>query len=184
MCEVCNVQYHADKFNGSRQRFCSTKCRNRSNDYKIYQRRFRDSLKPIIVPITCETCGKTFQPNNYRYLTQRFCSHRCWTRSEKWLKYCRERQRSVEYQAWLRNHRRSLRCELMNNLGGAICLDCGSKHYDMLEIHHTNGDGKDDRKRFNSRPQFVRYYLDHIDEAKLKLSVLCGPCNRKRTRRY
>jgi len=80
----------------------------------------------------------------------------------------------------IRQRNRNLRITLMEYLGGVKCIECNCNDYGKLQFHHINGDGEEDRKRFDSRARkMVSYYIKHIDEAKLKLQVLCSDCNTK-----
>jgi hypothetical protein len=54
--------------------------------------------------------------------------------------------------------------------GGCIDIRC-------LQFDHVNGGGGLDRKKFTRSSQFFRYYLNHPEEAKLKLQILCANCN-------
>ena len=61
---------------------------------------------------------------------------------------------------------------------GKKCVSCGYKNNTLaLQLDHKNGDGKIDRKRFASNSTMYRYYLNNIEEAKIKLQTLCANCN-------
>lgn len=67
------------------------------------------------------------------------------------------------------------RHNLIKELGGK-CVCCGyDKNIVGLVLDHINGDGGEDRKRIGTK--IARYYVNHIDEAKQKLQVLCATCN-------
>jgi hypothetical protein len=67
------------------------------------------------------------------------------------------------------------RHSLILNLGGK-CVCCGyDKDVRGMVLDHINGDGHEDRKRIGSK--IARYYSKNMDEAKLKLQVLCATCN-------
>ena len=74
------------------------------------------------------------------------------------------------------------RITLVKILGG-ICssLDClvpkGCTDIRCLQLDHRNGGGMKDVKRFTCSGNMYKYYLDHIDEAKEKLQILCANCN-------
>jgi len=67
------------------------------------------------------------------------------------------------------------RLKVINHLGGK-CIKCNySKDTRALVLDHINSDGKQDRIRLGSR--ISRYYVNHLEEAKIKLQVLCANCN-------
>jgi len=67
------------------------------------------------------------------------------------------------------------RRELVEKLGGMCSLhQCQLKDPVLLDLHHINGGGNADRKRFGSQASMWRYYLNHLDEAKRILQVLCA----------
>ena len=84
--------------------------------------------------------------------------------------------------AYGRKHTAQTR-EKMFVLLGDRCVnpDClisgGCRDKRALQFDHIDGFGNKDRARFpNVRIQY-KYYLDHPDEAKQKLQVLCANCN-------
>jgi hypothetical protein len=70
------------------------------------------------------------------------------------------------------------------------CVEC---HYDTdlaaLQIEHKNDDGAVDRKRFGGTcnnydiHKMIWYYLNHPEEARQKLQILCANCNSIKQRR-
>lgn len=65
----------------------------------------------------------------------------------------------------------------MNLLGGLHCRLCGFNDYRALEFDHINGGGKNDKvKRGGNKAMYI-HYLNHPEEAKQTLQVLCSNCN-------
>ena len=85
-----------------------------------------------------------------------------------------------------------MRQVLVAALGGKCSCDgsdcwhvglCRIEDSRCLQLDHVRGDGARDRERLGQSSQIVRYYLDHLDEARENLQVLCANCNWvKRTR--
>jgi hypothetical protein len=69
------------------------------------------------------------------------------------------------------------RAKLFAILGGAKCAVCGFLDVRALQIDHIKGKGLQDARRFSSRDSLSSYYLNHPEEAKEKLQVLCANCN-------
>ena len=72
------------------------------------------------------------------------------------------------------NRRRRLK---LLEIIGSECIGCGFSDNRALQFDHIDNDGRDDRKRFGSSANMYRYYINHPDEAKLKLQILCANCN-------
>lgn len=53
--------------------------------------------------------------------------------------------------------------------------ECSVSDYRCLQLDHINGDGAKDRERLGG--PIVRYYFNHLDEAKANLQLLCSNCN-------
>src|SRR6266508_878985 len=53
--------------------------------------------------------------------------------------------------------------------------DCSCTDKRLFHVHHINGDGKEDRKRFGSH--WKLYYTTHPEEARQKLQILCYICH-------
>jgi hypothetical protein len=67
------------------------------------------------------------------------------------------------------------RHDLLSFLGGK-CVECGyDKDLRGMVLDHIQGDGYEDRKRLGTK--IARYYINNLDEAKIKLQVLCATCN-------
>lgn len=59
---------------------------------------------------------------------------------------------------------------------GLKCKSCGyNKDIRALVLDHIKSDGKEDRLRIGNR--IARYYANNLEEAKIKLQVLCANCN-------
>lgn len=74
-----------------------------------------------------------------------------------------------------RNDRLSTRLELVDYLGSR-CVKCGFSDIRALCIDHISGGGT--RDRLTRGANYYRYYLEHLEEAKDKLQVLCANCDR------
>lgn len=71
-----------------------------------------------------------------------------------------------------------VRLRLITEVLGGQCEGCGTRMLKILNIDHRNGDGKEDRDRFdNNGSRMWQYYLDHQDEAREKLQPLCHNCH-------
>ena len=66
---------------------------------------------------------------------------------------------------------------LFNILGGAKCILCGYSDLRALCFDHINGGGCEERRKFKNVRIMRRHYLNHPEEAKKKLQVLCANCN-------
>jgi transposase len=72
---------------------------------------------------------------------------------------------------------RKMREMAFENLGGAICQECGCDEFDILEINHINGDGYIERTtRGNNR---ILYDVAYKRCDLTKYNVLCKVCNIK-----
>jgi hypothetical protein len=88
------------------------------------------------------------------------------TRDETWCRPC------------LRDHVKqyfnNLRHRVVITLGGYKCYDCGCDDYELLEIHHNNRNGKDERKRLYA---MFKKIIAMGDTAREEYSVLCKVCH-------
>ena len=75
-----------------------------------------------------------------------------------------------------------LRLNLIRELGN-VCIDCGINDPLVLQLHHKNNDGRQDRKKHGGHAKTAYYYLTHIEEAKQKLQMLCANCHQRRLSR-
>ena len=69
-----------------------------------------------------------------------------------------------------------MRASVVEALGG-ICVRCGFSDKRALQVDHINGGGHQEVMRFGSYYLMIGYYLQHLDEAKTKLQILCANCN-------
>lgn len=77
----------------------------------------------------------------------------------------------------IRKEYQKVRAELLVLLGNK-CVKCGYSNQKALCFDHIYGNGKEDRKRFNRNNfRLMKYYLEHPEEAKQKLQILCANCN-------
>lgn len=72
--------------------------------------------------------------------------------------------------------RRYIQRMRMFNLLGYKCIKCGFSDIRALQFDHINSDGSIERKELKAN-KFLRYYINHPQEAKEKLQVLCANCN-------
>lgn len=87
-------------------------------------------------------------------------------------------------------YNRRMRVNLFSVLGEKKCVckgincwhdgKCMIIDMDILQFDHINNDGNLDRKKFKNSTFMFKYYVDHPEEAKQKLQVLCANCNRKK----
>lgn len=71
-----------------------------------------------------------------------------------------------------------VRYEIMLGLGGAQCKHCGIDNFNVLDIDHIFGNGKE----MPLTKSGVRlYYLENPDIAYEELQVLCANCHRIKT---
>ena len=135
----------------------------------------------------CKTCGTDFvSPKR----TAKYCCSRCFGLSQIASVVARNKERrkypeipnvSRSKASYLgRNGVDSLRDvnkrhNLLRTLGGR-CVQCGyDKDLRGLVLDHINGDGYEDRKKLGSKS--FRYYINNLEEARVKLQVLCATCN-------
>lgn len=69
---------------------------------------------------------------------------------------------------------RKMRREILEFLGGAICVKCGFDDWRALQIDHVHGGGLKEIRSFTS----IRKYYDQIMANKSNYQVLCANCNR------
>ena len=104
--------------------------------------------------------------------------------------YCREYNKKWRadnreyYNAYYRVNRKDIhrRKELLRILGNKCSNpDClvlgGCTDIRCLQLDHINGGGLKEMREFKSNMKMYGYYLNHIDDAKRKLQVLCANCN-------
>lgn len=65
---------------------------------------------------------------------------------------------------------------LFDILGGAKCARCRFSDTRALQFDHINGGGHRERKQTEPH-SWLRYYVNHPEEARKKLQVLCANCN-------
>lgn len=77
-------------------------------------------------------------------------------------------------------YNRLLREKLFHTLDQHICQICGEFDKRCLQFDHKNGGGRLERVKFGNSVNFYRYYINHKEEAMLKLQVYCSNCNWKK----
>lgn len=83
---------------------------------------------------------------------------------------------------WGKTRYRQVRSKLNEILGNKCsnskCLITGGcVEPRCLQIDHKNNDGKKDRARFVNLNKLYAYYINHPNEAKENLQLLCANCN-------
>ena len=68
------------------------------------------------------------------------------------------------------------RKQLLKKLGDK-CKNCGYENPDALRIDHIENTGNLDKKKFNRKDDFYRYYNERPFEAIKYLQILCQNCN-------
>lgn len=74
-----------------------------------------------------------------------------------------------------RQRHKESRPRLVTELGGK-CSICGFDNPKSLVVDHINGGGRVERRKMGGH-KFYWHYLNHLDEARKKLQVLCSNCN-------
>ena len=72
-----------------------------------------------------------------------------------------------------KNKNTQKRLELINILGGPVCVWCGFSWMPCMETDHIKDDGHADPHRFNKF-----WYCNHPEIARKTLQVLCANCNK------
>lgn len=139
--------------------------------------------------IICKTCAKEFNGRSKR----QYCSLKCFGLSQRKrvIKRNIEARKYPEIEGLSRSQvykrlnpestknydlrEQNKRLTVVNYLG-AKCVKCGyDNNVRALVLDHINSDGKEDRIRLGNR--ISRYYVNHLEEAQIKLQVLCANCN-------
>lgn len=139
--------------------------------------------------LICKICAKEFKGRSHRL----YCSMKCagMSKREALIKRNTEKRKYPEIENLSRSQvykrlnpestinynfrEQSKRLKVIDYLGGK-CAHCNyDKDIRALVLDHINSDGKQDRLRLGSR--ISRYYVNNLEEAKLKLQVLCSNCN-------
>jgi len=60
---------------------------------------------------------------------------------------------------------------------GDCCISCKIADRRVIQLDHKNGGGTQEYTKFGGHDLMIKYYLEHIDEAKQNLQVLCANCN-------
>lgn len=94
--------------------------------------------------------------------------------------------RAVEkYKQSNKDYRKKQRLKLLSVLGNkCMCSGCKWHHgecdidlFEIIDIHHKDHDGKEDRRRIKGI-RFIKYYIEHPQEARKRLQNLCANCHR------
>lgn len=92
-----------------------------------------------------------------------------------------ERRNSEKYKEHMRNIQKSVRIKLIEILGGKCsnpkCLvSNGCEDIRCLQIDHIHGGGTNQLRTHGSY-SVMKYYLNHLNEARADLQILCANCN-------
>lgn len=93
--------------------------------------------------------------------------------------YWENKERQLSQNSYLRY---DIRWRLFMILADGRPIRCVHCAYDTdiraLQIDHINGGGMNEIKHFGGNTPMFRYYINHPEEAKQKLQILCANCNR------
>lgn len=87
----------------------------------------------------------------------------------------RHKELNASRRRYIRNARKKLMKFLCN--GNIKCNVCEINDIQVLTFDHIHNNGKDDREYFANSDKMVLYYVQHPEEAKKELQVLCRNCN-------
>ena len=76
----------------------------------------------------------------------------------------------------MKKYRDKTRLNLINLLGGPVCVRCGFNDIRALQIDHKNGGGVRETRKIGNFPMTLKY-LKNPKSAKEKLQILCANCN-------
>ena len=105
--------------------------------------------------------------------------------------YCEYHYRKIRYGLEYLNRKtkeknQRYRDKLFQILGGTICNCKGCLWHKgrcvvstslCLQFDHLDGGGSKDQREHGALPRMWKYYVNHPEEAKRKLQVLCVNCN-------
>jgi hypothetical protein len=176
LCKYCNCEFTQKHFN---QIFCSKKCQTYIHICKYIN--------------VCNYCNKEFKGRKER----KFCSKSCNAKSRvDHLTRIQNLQRKYpkiegldraqiyrkfnpEKMVYQLDKEKANRVALIQILGGC-CVVCNyGADVRALQLDHIYNDGKEDRARIGNR--IHRYYLKNVEEACLKIQVLCANCHAIKT---
>ena len=97
----------------------------------------------------------------------------------KWIEKNRDKWNKLQRK--IHKKQRMITREKLFELLGDKCVRCGFSDKRALQFDHINGGGLKDIKNKTKRKKvsdsYYKYYLNHPEEAKTKLQVLCANCN-------
>jgi hypothetical protein len=79
------------------------------------------------------------------------------------------------YRTYFKSRLKKLRTKVLEELGGAVCCECGCDVEEIIEINHKNGGGNQDRKHRSA----LAFYGDLL-KGRLSMgdfNVMCRICN-------
>ncbi len=74
-------------------------------------------------------------------------------------------------------HYRALKIKVLNMIGGAECVNCGTKDIRILEVNHINGGGAKEASEYRKRGTNLYTELAYGRRTTAGLNVLCRVCN-------
>jgi hypothetical protein len=86
-------------------------------------------------------------------------------------------QKMYKESSLVKGSNRSFRTSAIVKLGGK-CSCCGEEDWNVLDIDHINGDGKEDRGNLKRQKMFKSIAREGSQG---KYQLLCGNCHRKKT---
>ena len=150
------------------------KCRDKTkrwvkthkDEINEYRKTYREENKTIITAMK----HRWYQKHREEIIQKRRDYYR--KNTEKCCESGSKRRQRINKQLW----------SILTPEEGQIphCVLCGSTDDRYFQMHHKNGDGKEDRERFRARcgtMTIKRYYINHPDEAREKLVIMCYACH-------
>lgn len=78
-----------------------------------------------------------------------------------------------------KKYRQKLKEEVFNAYGGVVCVCCGIKNINMLELDHINNDGSKNRKELFGKNSCAQFYFTMRKQGfPPGLQVMCASCNK------
>lgn len=75
-----------------------------------------------------------------------------------------------------RRRRQTHRIQLLTEIGGCICKNCGFDDWRALQVDHVNGGGRQEH-RTNKALKSAKRYHEHILKNPEQYQILCANCN-------
>jgi len=85
---------------------------------------------------------------------------------------------NASWQKYGRIARHKRRLQIFDILNQKTCQKCGEDDFQVLEIDHINDPGNRTLKdKFKNKDNEHRYYINHTEQCKKDLQILCCNCN-------